>query len=249
MPKCWQRQDTSASERSKSECAITRAPLAVQPSDRATCCLRSESLRASGSTSIQSRAASVNRNRMTTRDKAEDIHREGEPRGKLNLRGVAQAMIGIIALALVIMKSDMRGLWEVIKSARIAYLPLAVVCSFAVTWLMAYRWGAILKVRGYSIKPHRLFGYYLIGIFFMNFVPGGGISGDVARLIYVDREVRDKAFVLSTLVYERLVGGMIILLIGLISTLASRQYIQADQIIRASELMLGLVIISATMLM
>src|ERR1044072_6894447 len=120
---------------------------------------------------------------MTTRDKAEDQKRNTESRGKLNLRGLAQAMIGIIALAIVIMKSDMRGLWEVIKSAHIAYLPLAVVASFAVTWLMAYRWGAILKVRGRSIKTHRLFGYYLIGIFFMNFVPGGGISGDVARLI------------------------------------------------------------------
>ncbi|MGA9769408.1 MAG: lysylphosphatidylglycerol synthase transmembrane domain-containing protein [Blastocatellia bacterium] len=183
---------------------------------------------------------------MTTRDKAEEID---EPRGGLNLRGLAQALIGIIALALVIMKSDMRGLWEVIKSARIAYLPMAVLASFAVTWLMAYRWGAILKVRGYAIKPHRLFGYYLIGIFFMNFVPGGGISGDVARLIYVDREVRDKAFVLSTLVYERLVGGFIILLIGLISTVASRQYIRADQILVASEAMLAVVIISAIMLM
>ncbi len=189
---------------------------------------------------------------MTTRDKAEDVKHDAktdEHRGGLNLRGVAQAMIGIIALALVIMKSDMRGLWEVIKSARIAYLPLAVAASFAVTWLMAYRWGAILKVRGRSIKTHRLFGYYLIGIFFMNFVPGGGISGDVARLIYVDREVRDKSFVLSTLVYERLVGGFIILLIGLISTVASRQYIRADRIIGASEAMLAVVFISAIMLM
>jgi uncharacterized protein (TIRG00374 family) len=143
----------------------------------------------------------------------------------------------------------MRGLVEVIISARILYLPLAVLASFTVTWLMAYRWGAILKVRGCPIKTHRLFGYYLIGIFFMNFVPGGGVSGDVARLIYVDRDVRDKAFVVSTLVYERLVGGFIILLIGLISAVASREYIQADRIIIASEVMLGLVFILAAALM
>lgn len=189
---------------------------------------------------------------MAISNKAEDLSYNAKAdghRGGLNLRGLAQVLIGVIALALVIMKSDMRGLWDAIKSARIAYLPLAVIASFAVTGLMAYRWGEILKSRGYSIKLRRLFSYYLIGIFFMNFVPGGGVSGDVARLIYVDREVRDKAFVLSTLVYERLVGGVIILLIGLISTVASRDYIQADRIISASELMLGLVVISAMMLM
>lgn len=189
---------------------------------------------------------------MAIGNKPEDMSYDAkadETRGGLNLRGLAQALIGVIALVLVVMKSDMRGLWEVIKSAHVAYLPLAVVASFTVTGLMAYRWGEILKVRGYSIKPHRLFGYYLIGIFFMNFVPGGGVSGDLARLIYVDREVRDKAFVLSTLVYERLAGGVIILLIGLISTVASRDYIQADRIIGASELMLGVVIVSAVMLM
>jgi uncharacterized protein (TIRG00374 family) len=182
---------------------------------------------------------------MTTSDKASrDAHRGG-----LNLRGLAQAIIGVTALALVIMKSDMRGLVEVLKSAHARYLPLAIIASFTVTWLMACRWGAILKVRGHRIKTHRLFGYYLIGIFFMNFVPGGGVSGDVARLIYVDREVRDKAFVLSTLVYERLVGGFVILLIGLVSTVASREYLRADRAIVASEAMLGGVLVLAAALM
>jgi uncharacterized membrane protein YbhN (UPF0104 family) len=140
----------------------------------------------------------------------------------INVRGLAQLIIGIGALSLVIAKSDIRSLREVIGAARIAYLPLAVAASFAVTWLMASRWQAILAVRGHQFKTYRLFAVYLIGIFFMNFIPGGGVSGDVARLIYVDREVRDKAFVLSTLVYERLVGGIIILLLGLFASIASR---------------------------
>src|ERR1044071_6158187 len=160
---------------------------------------------------------------MTTREDVNDAaaNARGKPGGGLNLRGLAQALIGVVALALIVMKSDARGLIEAIKATRIAYLPLAVAASFVVTWLMAYRWGAILRIRGHRIKTRRLFVYYLIGIFFMNFVPGGGVSGDVARLIYVNREVHDKAFVLSTLVYERLVGGFVILLLGLIASIAS----------------------------
>jgi hypothetical protein len=95
--------------------------------------------------------------------------------------------------------------------------------------------------------------YYLIGIFFTSFVPGGGVSGDVARLIYVDREVRDKALVLSTLVYERLVGVFTLLLIGLAATLMTRAGGQtdprSDDMIYASEAILAFAFIAIATLM
>jgi uncharacterized protein (TIRG00374 family) len=167
----------------------------------------------------------------------------------LNLRGLVQATIGIVALALVVMRSDAHGLMEALRNTRVAYLPLAVAASFAVTWLMAYRWRAILAARQLRFNTRRLFVYYLIGIFFTSFVPGGGVSGDVARLIYVDREARDKALVLSTLVYERLIGVFILLLIGLAATLMTRAYGQTDPMIYASEAILALAFIAIAALM
>src|SRR5215813_14268301 len=107
----------------------------------------------------------------------------------VNLRGLLQVCVGVGALAVLIYKSDTRNLLEAIKVTRIAFLPFAVLATVCVNWLMAYRWGVILRTRKHHIRTARLFRYYLIGIFFMNFVPGGGISGDVARLVYADREV------------------------------------------------------------
>jgi uncharacterized protein (TIRG00374 family) len=192
---------------------------------------------------------------MTTQDaeQATSDVKLPESRRGLNLRGIAQAVIGIGALALVVMRSDAHGLIEALRNTRVAYLPVAVAASFAVTWLMAYRWGAILAARGLHFKTRRLFTYYLIGIFFTSFVPGGGVSGDVARLIYVDREVRDKALVLSTLVYERLVGVFTLLLIGLAATLMTRAGGQtdprSDSMIYASEAILALAFIAIATLM
>jgi uncharacterized protein (TIRG00374 family) len=171
------------------------------------------------------------------------------PARKLNLRGLVQVAIGIGALALVIMKSDAHGLAEALKNTRVIYLPIAIASSFAVTWLMAYRWGTILAAKGPRLKTRRLFVYYLIGLFFTSFVPGGGISGDVARLIYVDRDVRDKALVLSTLVYERLVGVFTLLLIGLVATLMTRAYGQTDPMIYISEVVLAIAFIAIALLM
>src|SRR5882724_1172530 len=192
---------------------------------------------------------------MTTQDAEQAISdvKLTESRRGLNLRGMAQAVIGIGALALVVMRSDAHGLVEALKNTRVAYLPLAVAASFAVTWLMAYRWGTILAASGLHFKTGRLFLDYLIGIFFTSFVPGGGVSGDVARLIYVDRDVRDKALVLSTLVYERLVGVFTLLLIGLAATLMTGAGGQtdprSDNMIYASEGILAFAFIAIATLM
>src|SRR5262249_39105437 len=115
----------------------------------------------------------------------------------ISFRGALQLVIGLGALALVIFKTDGRALIEAVKATRLAYLPLAVAASFVVTWLMAYRWCLIVRVRAPEVRISRLFVYYLIGIFFMNFIPGGGATGDVARLVYANTEVRNRAFILS----------------------------------------------------
>jgi len=177
-----------------------------------------------------------------------DVEPAQSPR-RGNLRVLAQTFIGIAALALVIIKSDAHALLEALRNTRLALLPLAVIASFVVTWLMAYRWRAILSARGFNLKTQRLFLFYLIGIFFTSFVPGGGVSGDVARLIYVDREVRDKALVLSTLVYERLIGVFTLLMIGLGATLMTRAYGQTDRVIYVSEgILAGAFIIIAALM-
>ena len=188
---------------------------------------------------------------MTT-DNVEQAVLEAELPGRgrrVNLRALAQVAIGLGALALVVMKSDARGLAEALKNTRVIYLPLVVAASFAVTWLMAFRWKMILAARGFRFGTGRLFVYYLIGNFFMSFVPGGSVSGDVARLIYIDREIRDKALALSTLVYERLVGVFTLLLVGLIATLMARTYGQTDPKIYLSEAILALFFLAIATLM
>ncbi len=167
----------------------------------------------------------------------------------LNWRGVIQVLVGVGALALLLIKSDTRGLLEAIKATKISYLPLVVLATACVTWLMAYRWSVILGVRGHKIKTHRLFVYYLIGIFFMNFVPGGGISGDVARLFFADREVRDKPFVLSSLIYERLVGLFTLLLLGFAATVVSRGSLPEGRIFYFGEAVLALALVASMTLM
>src|SRR5215470_9904088 len=123
-----------------------------------------------------------------------------------SLRAVLQIILGAGALVWLIARSDRHALLEAAGSARIGYLPLAILTTLVVYWLMAYRWRLMLAVRGHRMNVSSLFAYFLISIFFNNFIPGGNVSGDVVRFIYVDRVIHDKPFVLSTLVYEKFTG-------------------------------------------
>lgn len=156
-------------------------------------------------------------------------------RGRFGLSGFLQLAVGVGVLALAFAKADAAKLAEALRSTRISYMPMAISATVAVTWLMAYRWGVILSARRIKIPTRRLFVYYLIGAFFNNFVPGGSISGDLARFIYASREARDRALVLSSLIYERLIGLLVLLVMGLGATLASMPHLSAGGPIYIAE--------------
>jgi uncharacterized protein (TIRG00374 family) len=165
------------------------------------------------------------------------------------LKGAAQAAIGAAALAYIISKSDSHELVEALKTTRLAYIPLAVATTAVVYWLMAYRWKVILAARGYRPATSRLFIYYLIGSFFSNFVPGGSVSTDVVRLLYVNRDVRDRAYVVTTLLYDRFIGMFVLLLVGMVAAIASRGYLPAGVLLYMIEAVFVVAVLISLFLM
>ena len=155
-----------------------------------------------------------------------------------SVQALVQIVVGVGALAYIIAKSNPHQLAAAIKATHIGYLPLSLVATLTVLWLMAYRWKVIIAARGYQISATSLFVYYLIGTFFSNFVPGGSVSVDVVRLVYVDKQVKDKAYVLTTLLYDRFVGLFVLLLIGLGAALASKSYLPSGALTYLVEVIL-----------
>src|SRR5262249_14088543 len=151
------------------------------------------------------------------------------------LKGTAQVVIGAAALVYILSKSDSHELLGALKTTRLWYMPLAIGTTLIVYWLMAYRWRLILAARGYRPALWSLFIYYLIGSFFSNFVPGGSVSTDVVRMLYVSREVRDRAYVVTTLLYDRFLGMFVLLLVGMVAAIASRSYLPAGLLLYCIE--------------
>jgi len=81
----------------------------------------------------------------------------------------------------------------------------ALIFAIISVLLMSLRWQILL--RGYKFNPRypRLFGYYLIGMFFNNFLPST-IGGDVIRIYKVVDDIQDRTSGFASVIIERIMG-------------------------------------------
>ncbi len=96
--------------------------------------------------------------------------------------------------------------------------------------LLSWRW--YMLTRSYGLKTNRrnLLIYYLIGLFFNNFLPTS-IGGDLARAYYLARESGNRSASLGTVFLERVVGLMATLTLAFFSLFWLTKYFSTNRII------------------
>jgi uncharacterized protein (TIRG00374 family) len=109
--------------------------------------------------------------------------------------------------------NELSGLWQ---EGGLSYFILATCCYLISLWVFALRWQVLVRAYHVQIPTGRLFRYYLIGLFFNNFLPTG-IGGDVIRIYNLIRDSGDRTFGFASVMTERLLG----ILATLVLTLSS----------------------------
>ena len=90
--------------------------------------------------------------------------------------------------ALLVWNDNGRKLLDVFAGFRPEFAVALLLISFALIWISCAKWGLFLRDRGVRLSQARLFGLYLIGFFFNNFLPSS-IGGDGVRAYLVGREI------------------------------------------------------------
>jgi uncharacterized protein (TIRG00374 family) len=113
--------------------------------------------------------------------------------------------VSLLLLTLLFWKIDFSRFTQVVRGANLS-LFLISLCSYILLFIfLAYRWQILLHVFAINIPVRKLYGMYLIGVFFNNFLPGA-IGGDLVRGVDLYRHTkRGKEAVVSLLV-ERVLG-------------------------------------------
>ena len=83
-------------------------------------------------------------------------------------------------------------------------------------YLSSYRWQILLKAHDVSVSVNRLFSFYLVGMFFNNFLPTS-VGGDVVKGYDLYRHSGKGKVAITTVFLERYTGLVAIIVIGLIA--------------------------------
>jgi uncharacterized protein (TIRG00374 family) len=99
---------------------------------------------------------------------------------KKNVVRVVRVIVSVGLLAWVLRAADLGNLVHQISNARVEWLLAAFAVNSVGNLFGAWRWQLLLRSQGRHVPVFHLFGSYLVGLFFNNFLPST-IGGDVVR--------------------------------------------------------------------
>lgn len=115
---------------------------------------------------------------------------------------VTAGLIGIVAWSL-----DLSAFLASIASFDPGWTAAAFLTVFAAVVISAWKWGLILKRRGYSLPYGRLLHHYFVGLFFNNVLPTS-VGGDAVRAWETSKDTGEVPEAMGSVVTERLIAGV-----------------------------------------
>jgi len=138
----------------------------------------------------------------------------------VKLKTIIKIVFSIGLLAYLIHLADPEKIFSIISriwtGGQFIYVLLAILTfTFAIV-IYAYRWQVLLKGYNVHVSVFKLFKFYLIGLFFNNFLPTG-IGGDITRIYNLIQEAGDRTIGFASVMTERLLGITSTLILTLFS--------------------------------
>ncbi len=137
-----------------------------------------------------------------------------------HLKTVLKAVVSLGLLGYLIYLADPIKILEVLDQVwyenGIIYLSIATGLFLLSLLLLSFRWQILVSGYGLKIPTRLLFKYYLIGLFFNNFLPTS-IGGDVLRIHNLIQSSGDRTVSFASVMTERLLGISSTLILAIIS--------------------------------
>lgn len=138
---------------------------------------------------------------------------------------LVRLVIGLVLLFIVVRGFDWSHFGEILAEIHPIYVVIALAISVANLMLSALRWGTLLRAENVQVPLLTLARYYLVSLFFNNFLPPF-VGADAVRMISLHESKSPGVRVVSVLI-ERVFGIAALLAFGTVAVLAApglRQY-------------------------
>jgi uncharacterized protein (TIRG00374 family) len=129
------------------------------------------------------------------------------------LKSAIKLIVSVALLGLMLHLAGAENTFSRLAHANLWYLPLGVALYLGSQAISTYRWSFLSHALGFFLPFGELYRSYLIGMFFNMFLPGS-IGGDGVRLVWLAKRCnRRKREALLTLLAERGVGLVALLIL------------------------------------
>jgi glycosyltransferase 2 family protein len=133
--------------------------------------------------------------------------------GSLSGKQIIKITISVVMLAFLLHYTGFESTLHRLSEANLWYVPVGVGLYLIAQLVSAYRWKFLSEPLGFRLSFREFYDYYLIGMFFNLFLPGA-IGGDMLRMVYLAKSAqRKKREALLTLLAERGVGLVAMLIL------------------------------------
>lgn len=132
-------------------------------------------------------------------------------------------LISVILLVLLFSRIDYKDTWEAIKSADINYLIAAFFIFILSTIMILWRWMILMKALNLKFKRFSSVRWFFMGLFLNLLLPS---AGDAFRGLGLSKETGDKTKVFASIVLDRLIGFVSIVIVAVVAFLFNYKTIQ-----------------------
>ena len=135
---------------------------------------------------------------------------------------IARPVVSVGLLFLLLRGTNWSDFLALVRQANWLLLLVGLALVVGAIWLSAYKWQRLLVVQNASAPLPKLFVFYLIGLFFNNFLPTN-IGGDVVRIHALARQTGKTPESIASVIAERLLAACALALTASLGLLFSYQ--------------------------
>lgn len=164
-----------------------------------------------------------------------------EQNKKKRLITILRIIVSILLLSILIKFADVDKIITSLKDFNLKWLPLIFLLITLSVVVSAFKWGILLKAQNETISIRNLFGYYMSGLFFNNFLPSS-IGGDGVRIFLAGKKTGNLSSVASSVVVERMLATVTLALLGIISAIFAQKPSNLAVILLSVLLIIGILL-------
>jgi uncharacterized protein (TIRG00374 family) len=146
------------------------------------------------------------------------------------IKSLATLAITTILLYLVIREVGLEELINTIKQADLLWVLVSASLSPWIISTGVIKWKILLDSQNISVPFWRLYGLYLVGKFFNNFLPSN-VGGDLVRGYELGTYAMDGSAAMASIIVERLTGFIVLVSMAIVSFILQSQFVEDIRLI------------------